>query len=119
MEQLVGFVIFVGIAVVIGIFFAEFFLEVIGFFFLSWGTAKKNSKEDNIETSKLTQSTGVVIKAIIPPGHGQIKYGGSFWRAVAEEPIPVDTIVQIVEQKDLVLEVHPLPTFKAEQGGKP
>ena len=41
---------------------------------------------------------------------------GIFWRAVAKEPIPVDTIVQIVEQKDLVLKVHPLPTFKAEQG---
>ena len=108
MEQLIGFAIFVGIAVIVGTFFAEFFLELIGFFFFSWGTAKENSKEENSETSKLTLSTGVVTKAIIPPGQGQIKYSGSFWQAVAGEPIPEEAIVQIVEQKGLVIQVQPL-----------
>jgi membrane protein implicated in regulation of membrane protease activity len=55
-----------------------------------------------------TPSTGVVIKAILPPDYGQIKYSGSFWRAVADEPIHEETIVQVVERRDLIIHVRPL-----------
>ena len=54
------------------------------------------------------QATGMVTEAIIPPGCGRIKYGGSFWKAESDQPIPVNTVVQIVTRKDLVIQVRPL-----------
>jgi membrane protein implicated in regulation of membrane protease activity len=112
MEQLIGFAIFVGIAVIVGTWLAGLFLECIGFFPFCWGLAKENPKEENPETSKLTLSTGVVTKEIIPPGQGEIKYSGSFWQAVAVEPIPEETIVQIVERKGLIIHVRPFDADK-------
>ena len=52
--------------------------------------------------------TGVVTEDIIPPGTGKVKYGGSFWRAVAEEPISVGTNVKIISQENLEVKVQPL-----------
>ena len=52
--------------------------------------------------------TGVVTEDIIPPGTGKVKYGGSFWRAVAEEPITVGTNVKIISQENLEVKVQPL-----------
>ena len=50
-------------------------------------------------------ATGVVTEAIVPPAAGRVKYGGSFWMAVADEAIAEDTVVVIVEKKDLTVKV--------------
>jgi membrane protein implicated in regulation of membrane protease activity len=52
--------------------------------------------------------TGVVTEAISPPGTGRVKYGGSFWKAGAEEPISVGTTVKIISQDNLEVKVRPL-----------
>lgn len=49
---------------------------------------------------------GIVSIAIVPPGEGQIKYSGSFWRATAEEVIEEGEVVVIVEQKNLIVHVE-------------
>ncbi|MCI5222064.1 MAG: NfeD family protein [Candidatus Electrothrix sp. AR4] len=67
-----------------------------------------SSEKEDAENAKSASSTGVVTEAIIPPASGRVQYGGSFWRAIAEEPIPKDTVVKIIKRKDLVLQVHTL-----------
>lgn len=52
--------------------------------------------------------TGVVTEDIVPPGTGRVKYGGSFWKASADEPISTGTIVKIINQDNLVVKVCPL-----------
>lgn len=52
--------------------------------------------------------TGVVAEDIIPPGQGRVKYGGSFWKAVADEPIRIGTTVKIINQNNLEVKVRPL-----------
>lgn len=52
--------------------------------------------------------TGVVTEEIIPPGMGRVKYGGSFWKAVADEPVCVGMAVKIISQDNLVVKVRPL-----------
>ncbi|WP_339137868.1 MAG: NfeD family protein [Candidatus Electrothrix sp. GW3-4] len=111
MGYLVGFAAFIGVAILAGVFFANIFLGIIACGFPFLGSLKKEEKP---ETPMFTPSTGVVIKAIFPPDHGQIKYSGSFWRAVAEEPILENTVVQIVERKGLIIHVLPLDADKKE-----
>lgn len=67
-----------------------------------------SSEEDDSVNVDSSPSTGIVTEAIVPPGHGRVKYGGSFWRAIADEPIPVDTVVQVIERKNLIVQVCPL-----------
>ena len=55
-----------------------------------------------------TPATGVVTEAITPPATGRVKYGGSSWQAVAEEFIPADTVVEVIERKDLRITVRRL-----------
>ena len=62
-------------------------------------------------------ATGIVTTAIIPPAEGLVKYGGSFWRAVAGEPIGENTVVSIVEKKDLTVTVRPLAAGEEEANG--
>ena len=69
-----------------------------------------SSEEEGSAIVNSGSSTGVVTEAIIPPGHGRVQYGGSFWQAIADEPIPVDTVVQILERKNLTVQVRPLHT---------
>ena len=52
--------------------------------------------------------TGVVAVDIRPPGQGKVKYGGSFWKAVADEPISAGTTVKIISQNNLEVKVRPL-----------
>lgn len=52
--------------------------------------------------------TGVVMDAILPPAMGKVKYGGSFWKAAADEPISSGTAVKIISQDNLVVKVCPL-----------
>ncbi len=52
--------------------------------------------------------TGVVAEDILPPAEGKIKYRGSFWRAVADRPIPKGTVVRIIKKEHLILTVSPM-----------
>jgi inner membrane protein len=47
----------------------------------------------------------VVTAAIKPPGEGQVKFSGTFWRAEAEEDIEENEVVEIVKQEDLLIHV--------------
>ncbi len=60
------------------------------------------------DTTDLASSaaTGVVTEKIMPPAKGTIKYAGTFWQASAEEPVEVGTVVEIVEQQDLLVKVR-------------
>jgi membrane protein implicated in regulation of membrane protease activity len=49
-----------------------------------------------------------VTLAINPPATGQIKYGGTFWGATASVPVEAGSVVSIVRQKNLIMEVEPL-----------
>lgn len=49
---------------------------------------------------------GVVSMTIVPPAAGQIKYAGTFWKAVADEKIEEGEIISIVRQKGLVIHVE-------------
>ena len=68
-----------------------------------------STQEDNasVRTGSVAD-TGVVTEDIIPPGKGRVKYGGSFWKAVAEEPISIGTTVKIISQDNLEVKVRPL-----------
>jgi len=65
-------------------------------------------EEDDSVNVDPAPATGVVIEAIVPPAVGRVKYGGSFWRAVADESIAVDTVVVIAEKKNLTVKVRAL-----------
>jgi len=64
-------------------------------------------QEDSVNVEPVA-ATAVVVEDILPPAHGRVKYGGSFWQAEAGEPITVGTTVRVVEQKNLLVKVHPL-----------
>ncbi len=63
-------------------------------------------EEDAVDADS-AGATAVVVEEICPPLHGKIKYGGSFWQAEAEVPIKVNTVVRVVEQKNLLVKVRP------------
>jgi membrane protein implicated in regulation of membrane protease activity len=65
-------------------------------------------EEDDSVNVDPAPATGIVTEAIVPPAAGRVKYGGSFWRAVADEAIAEDTVVVIVEKKDLTVKVRAL-----------
>jgi len=64
-------------------------------------------EEDSVNVDP-APATGIVTEAIVPPAEGRVKYGGSFWRAVADESIAVDTVVVIAEKKNLTVKVRAL-----------
>lgn len=68
----------------------------------------KSLHEDDSVNVVTTSANGTVTEEILPPAEGRVKYGGSFWRAIADEPVARDTVVRIIEQKDLVVKVMPL-----------
>ena len=74
----------------------------------------KSSEEADSVNVDSAPTTGVVTDAIIPPADGRVKYGGSFWRAVADEPIAEGAVVLIVEKKDLIIKVRALSAGKEE-----
>jgi membrane protein implicated in regulation of membrane protease activity len=69
------------------------------------GKSSEEAESVNVDSAP---TTGVVTDAIIPPADGRVKYGGSFWRAAADEPIAEGTVVLIVEKKDLIIKVRAL-----------
>ena len=68
----------------------------------------------NIDSSR---TIGTVTEAVIPPAMGQVKYGGTFWRAAADENIAVGAVVEIVEKKDLTVKVRPLKGKEEKHNG--
>ncbi len=54
----------------------------------------------------------IVTLAISPPAEGQLKYGGTFWRATADEAIAAGEPAVIIRQHELVIHV------KKWKGGK-
>lgn len=74
----------------------------------------KSSEEADSVNVDSAPSTGLVIDAIIPPADGRVQYGGSFWRAVADEPLSEGTAVLVVEKKDLIIKVRALAANKEE-----
>lgn len=68
----------------------------------------ESKKEKDSVTFDPAPATGVVTKPINPPALGQVKYAGSFWNASAEEAIAEETVVEIVEQQDLLIKVRPV-----------
>ncbi|MFV0439263.1 MAG: NfeD family protein [Desulfopila sp.] len=50
----------------------------------------------------------VVVAPIVPPQEGRIKYGGSTWRAVCQQPIEAGEVAEIVAQDGLVITVRPV-----------
>jgi inner membrane protein len=65
---------------------------------------KASDSEDSL-TSVIGQKA--VVKQEIKPGEvsGRVEFNGTRWNAEAEEFIPEGTVVQIVERKNLVLNV--------------
>ena len=78
------------------------------------GDASEQDDSVNIDSAP---ATGVVIETITPPGSGRVKYGGSYWKAVADEPIEVDAVVVIEKKKDLLIKVRALTAAKEEENG--
>lgn len=59
----------------------------------------------------LTGHTGVVSKSIRPGERGEVRIGGSFWRATAPDPIPEGRGVRVLggsPEDSLLLRVEPL-----------
>ncbi len=76
-----------------------------------------SSEQDDSVNVTAEPATGVVIEAIIPPGSGRVQYGGSYWNAIADEKLIENTVVLIVEKRDLTIKVRALTTAKEEENG--
>ncbi|HID97317.1 MAG TPA: NfeD family protein [Thermodesulfobacteriaceae bacterium] len=74
-----------------------------------------SSMQDDSVSVDSDQANGIVTEAIDPPAAGRVKYGGSFWRAVADEPIAEETVVDIVEKNNLTVKVRPLNAEKKKE----
>jgi len=73
-------------------------------------------QDDSVNVDSVPAS-GIVTEAVVPPAMGQVKYGGSFWRAVADEEIASGTVVDIVEKKDLTVKVRALRAGEEKKNG--
>ena len=62
--------------------------------------------EDRDQMLAIAGERGVVSQAIVPPAEGRIKYGGSYWRATADEKITEGEIIVVVRQQGLVIHVE-------------
>jgi membrane protein implicated in regulation of membrane protease activity len=69
-------------------------------------------EEEDSMVIDVAAATGEVTDDIIPPASGRVKYGGSFWNAVADKEIKAGTVVDIVEKNDLTVKVCPLKAGK-------
>lgn len=47
----------------------------------------------------------IITATIVPPAEGQVKFAGTFWRAESDETIEEGSIVEVVQQKDLLIRV--------------
>jgi len=68
-----------------------------------------NSKEDGQDTIMAQGGEKCTVSiAIHPPAEGQVKFGGTFWRATANEPCEEGEVVVIEKQDDLLITVKKL-----------
>lgn len=68
--------------------------------------SKENELEDIDEWEIAVPGRQCTVSvAIVPPGEGQIKYSGTFWRATADEEIAKGEVVVIIKQKNLIIHV--------------
>jgi membrane protein implicated in regulation of membrane protease activity len=70
-------------------------------------------REEDSVTVEPDRGTGTIVEDIVPPASGRVKYGGTFWRAEADRPIASGTVVRIVAQKDLLVQVEPMEEEKS------
>jgi membrane protein implicated in regulation of membrane protease activity len=77
-----------------------------------WGEESEESDSVNVNSAP---TTGMVTETISPPAPGRVKYGGSSWQAVAEELIPADTVVEVIERQDLIITVRKLNKEQKEK----
>lgn len=49
-----------------------------------------------------------VVEDIVPPAAGRVKYGGTFWQAVSEEPVARGSKVRVLAKNNLSLTVEPV-----------
>ncbi len=62
-----------------------------------------------VETHPMTGSRGKVTRALGPDAPGEVSVGGSFWRAVADEPLEAGRSVRVLgtaSANELVLRVE-------------
>lgn len=71
----------------------------------------KESKDVDDDYHKVILGQTVeVTKNIIPPAQGEVKYSGSFWKAVADCEIPAGAVAEIIARENdetLVFKVKP------------
>ena len=79
-----------------------------------FGGALKQDDSVNVDSAP---ASGTITEAVVPPALGQVKYGGSFWQAAADEKIDVGTVVDIVEKKDLIVKVQALQMGEEKHNG--
>lgn len=70
-----------------------------------FGSSRLQNDSVNIEP---ISSTGVVTEDILPPARGKVKYGGTFWQAESDKKITTGSVVNIVEQNNLLVKVQPV-----------
>ncbi len=76
------------------------------------GGAQEEDDSVNVDPAP---ANGVVTEDIVPPAEGRVRYGGSFWRAVADETLLKDSVVEVVEKKDLLVKVRALGKGSEEE----
>ena len=47
-----------------------------------------------------------VVEDIVPPAAGKVKYGGTFWQAVSDEPLACGSMVRVLAKTNLSLTVE-------------
>lgn len=68
------------------------------------GKLSSDDELDNVKGQKVK-----VVADIKPNGdNGKVELYGTMWNAEADVPIPVGTVVEIVERKNLILKVKPI-----------
>lgn len=49
-----------------------------------------------------------VVEDIVPPAGGKVKYGGTFWQALSEQPVASGDRVRVLSKNNLILTVEPI-----------
>ena len=76
-------------------------------------TGSAQEDDASVKAQPVTD-TGVVTEDIIPPGKGRVKYGGSFWKATADQEIKAGTQVKVISQDNLEIKVRPAENVQEE-----
>ncbi len=97
------------ITIQLSVFLVASLASLFGLRRLVQKTFMGDSKEDGRDTIMAEGGEKCTVTvAIHPPAEGQVKFGGTFWRASAEEDCEKDEIVIIRKQDDLLITVKKL-----------